>query len=139
MIEKGIVKEIFENKANVVIKKHSACKKCGVCKYDNDEKTVIAQAINNVGAKEGDEVEVSLSFGVLLSASLIAYIIPLIMFVLGCALGFYVLSTNNPVISFITGLVFIMIAYFAIRSIDKKGGFKKKYTMKITKIINSEQ
>ncbi len=139
MIETGIVQEVFDNKAKISIQKHSACKKCGVCKYDAESKMVTAEAVNNIGAKEGDEVEVQMSFDVLMSASLIVYIIPLIMFIIGCVIGFYLISPNNPIVSFIIGLVFIIITYFIIRMFDRRGKFKKKYTMHITKIINGEQ
>lgn len=137
MIETGIVKEVFENKAKISILKHSACKKCGVCKYDAESKMLTAEALNNIGAKEGDEVEIAMDFDVLMSASLIAYIIPIIMFIIGCALGFYLISPANPVISFIVGLIFITITYLIIRMIDKRGKFKKKYSMQITKIIKN--
>lgn len=139
MIETGIVKEVFENKAKISIQKHSACKKCGVCKYDAESKTLTAEAVNNIGAKEGDEVEVAMDFDVLMSASLIAYIIPLIMFIIGCAVGFYLISPANPIIALIVGIVFITITYFVIKMFDKRGRFKKKYSMQITKIISSGQ
>jgi sigma-E factor negative regulatory protein RseC len=138
MIEVGTIKEIYGNKAKVQIKKHSACKKCGVCKYDVDEKLVIAEAENAAGAKIGDEVEVQMDFDVLLSASLIAYIIPITVFIIGCVIGFYLISDNNPIVSFAAGLVFIAGAYVVIKFFDRKGKFKKKYSMKITKIISEK-
>ncbi|NMC57764.1 MAG: SoxR reducing system RseC family protein [Eubacteriaceae bacterium] len=137
MIETGIVKEVFENKAKISIQKHSACKKCGVCKYDAESKMLTAEAVNNIGAKEGDEVEIAMDFDVLMSASLIAYIIPIIMFIIGCVLGFYLISPANPILSFIVGLIFIAITYLIIRMFDKRGKFKKKYSMQITKIIKN--
>jgi sigma-E factor negative regulatory protein RseC len=143
MTEIGVVKESSENKAVIVIARHSACKKCGVCKIGADEKTVIAQASNFIGAKAGDKVEVELSFKTLMSASFIIYVIPLVMFFIGCVIGFYFitiqsLGSNNPVVSFTAGCVFLIATYLIIRRVDKAGKFKNKYNMNIVKIINED-
>lgn len=143
MIETGIVKESHDNMASIIIQRHSACKKCGVCKIGTDEKTVIAQASNHIGAQVGDRVEVELSFGTLMSASLIIYVIPLIMFFIGCVIGFYLitihsLGTNNPIVSFAVGCIFLVTTYFIIRKMDRMGKFQNKYNMNIVKIFDED-
>lgn len=141
MIEEGIVKEVKQDKAFVEIVRSSACKKCGACQIDPEEKVVIAHAVNAAGAKEGDRVEVELNFEAVMSASLIVYIIPLIAFFLGSILGFYgvrigSLGPQNPVIALGMGSVFIAATYWIIKSLDRKGKFGKKYNMKIVRILN---
>ncbi len=69
------------------IVRSSACKKCGACQVDPEEKVVIAHATNSAGAKTGDTVEVELNFEAVMSASLIVYIIPSLRF-LGILIGF---------------------------------------------------
>ncbi len=143
MIETGIVKESYDNKATIIIQRHSACKKCGVCKIGTDEKTVVTQASNFIGAKAGDRVEVELSFGTLMSASLIIYIIPLLMFFIGCVIGFYLITihsfgANNPIVSFIGGCIFLIVTYLIIRKMDRMGKFRNKYNMDIVKIIEKD-
>ena len=144
MIEQGIVKKTIKDKALVEIVRSSACKKCGACQIDPEEKVVIAHATNSAGAKTGDTVEVELNFEAVMSASLIVYIIPLVAFFLGSLIGFYGIrigakGPENPVIALLTGLVFIAIAYLIIKVLDKKGRFGRKYNMKVVRIINSDE
>ncbi len=140
MIEEGIVKEVRQDRAFVEIIRSSACKKCGACQIDPEEKVVIAHAINAAGAKAGDRVEVELNFDAVMRASLIVYIIPLIMFFIGSIIGFYwvrisAAGPQNPVIALACGVVCIAVAYGVIKTMDRKGKFGKKYNMKVIRVL----
>ncbi|MPW26002.1 sigma E factor regulator [Alkalibaculum sp. M08DMB] len=144
MKEIGIVNSINGNKASVIIQRSAACGDCGACQVGKDRLTMETYAINEINAKAGDKVEVEMAFKNVMKAAIIAYGIPLIMFILGSVLG--TLYTNiileqpeNPIISFLSGLILMAVAYMIIRVFDKRGAFSFTYEPHITTIINATE
>ncbi|MFZ7122035.1 MAG: SoxR reducing system RseC family protein, partial [Eubacteriaceae bacterium] len=141
MKEIGIVNSIRGNEAKVIIQRNAACGDCGACQVGKDKLTMEATAINVIGAKEGDKVEVEMKFVNVLRASFIMYGIPLIMFIVGSIIGYYYSSIvleqpENPIFSFLFGIILTAITYFVIKYLDSKGKFSHKYEPQITNIID---
>ena len=140
MKEIGIVSGIQGKKAQVIIQRSSACGDCGACQVGKNKLTMETNAVNAVGAQRGDQVEVEMSFVNILKASLILYGIPLIVFILGVFAGNYIPFQNqpdNPLISFLSGLLLMTLSYIVIKIFDQKGVFSVKYEPHITNIIKS--
>jgi sigma-E factor negative regulatory protein RseC len=140
MKEVGIVQKMQGNRAHVSIQRHAACGDCGACHVGRDKMTMNAIAYNGVGAEVGDAVEVEMQFTNVMKASMIAYGIPLVVFILGSVFGFYVLNPmlgagDNPMPAFLSGLVLTILSYFTIRVLEKKGAFSKGYEPNITAVL----
>lgn len=61
------------------------CHKCSGC--GAVQETMVFTAQNPIGAKPGDVVTVQTDTGPVLAAAAIMYVLPLVLFFLGCALG----------------------------------------------------
>lgn len=95
MEETGVVKSINGRMARVKVQKSPMCEKCsgGMCTM-SEEGTEI-EAINDIGAYEGQHVEIQMPAGYVKS-SLIAYGTPVIALIGGAILGKEVLSGWFP-------------------------------------------
>jgi len=141
MKEIGIVSSTQGMKATVTIQRSAACGDCGACQVGKEKLTMEASAVNVVHAKTGDKVEVEMAFKNVMKASFIAYGLPLIMFVLGCVLGSFYTSnilgqSENPIFSFLSGLVLMALTYGVIKIFDNKGLFTISYEPRITTILD---
>ncbi|HAE63164.1 MAG TPA: sigma E factor regulator [Eubacteriaceae bacterium] len=142
MKEIGVVNTITGNKASVTIKRHAACGDCGACAVGKEKMTMETTAQNGIGAKAGDTVEVEMQFTNIMQASMIAYGLPLLMFVIGAVVGFYPINTlfgtpENPITAFATGTLLTAITYIAIKFADKSGRFSNGFEPIITNVINN--
>ncbi|WP_303864601.1 SoxR reducing system RseC family protein [Alkalibaculum bacchi] len=136
MIEIGTVDSIVEKKAKVTIERSAMCGDCGACQVGKDKLTMETTVLNTVNAKVGDKVEVEMAFKNVLMASIIAYGIPLLFFIIGVMLSsLFIGEVENPIISFISGLVLMAVAFIIIKILDKKGTFSFTYEPQITNII----
>lgn len=141
MKEVGIVRGQQGKKAQVSIQRHAACGDCGACHVGRDKMTMEATAYNGIGAKVGERVEVEMQFANVMKASMIAYGIPLVVFILGAVVGFYWINPrlgagDSPIPAFIAGLVLTAISYIVIRILEKTGAFTKGYEPLITAILD---
>lgn len=142
MKEIGIVQEIRGKKAQVVIKRHAACGDCGACQVGKEKMTMETMARNDAGAEVGNEVAVEMEFANVLKATSIMYGIPLIGFILGCAIGYFLaqaMKWDMVLVPFFCGIVLVVVSYGVIRKLDKKGKFNSKYEPVITEIITAER
>lgn len=136
MIEIGTVDSIIGKKAKVIIERSAMCGDCGACQVGKDKLTMETTVLNTVNAKVGDRVEVEMAFKNVLGASMIAYGIPLLFFIIGAMLSsLFTGGVENPVISFISGLVLMAATFIVIKILDKKDAFSFTYEPQITNII----
>ncbi len=112
-MEVGVIKEIKDNKAIITMERKSACAGCHACEVSHDKQEMTMTAINECNGKIGDNVAVELVVDRLMFATIILYGIPLVTTVLGFFIGYYVF--NSEVVSFIMGIVFMLITYFIIK------------------------
>src|SRR3990170_4643827 len=90
MIEEGVVVEVFDGMAKVRAVRGSSCEGCAsksMCKPGAAGSNTVIEAKNILGAHIGERVEVAMQPKLLLKASFITYIVPLISFVAGAAIG----------------------------------------------------
>lgn len=88
MIEEiGIVKSVDGSLARVMVQKKSSCDGCtaGACRPGDQSMEI--EAINSIGAREGQRVRISVQTLPYLKGSAIVYGIPAVFLVLGAVLG----------------------------------------------------
>ncbi len=138
MKEYGTVTAVHGRKAQVTIARSAMCGDCGACQVGRENLTMEASAENQAGAKPGDEVAVEMEFTNVMKATGIAYGIPLVMMLIGGALGWIFgpgLGFDQVLASFWTGILFIAVSYIFIKKKKKRGAFKSKYNPVITEIM----
>ena len=108
------VKESFPNgTAQVIIIRESACSgdchKCSGC--GAAQETLLIEAQNPIGAGRGDLVTVSSESGPVLKAAVVLYMMPLVLFFLGYALGaaLRISSALMACLGFVLGIVLVVV------------------------------
>ena len=136
----GFVKDISDGKAKVEIKRISGCgggcKTCGGC--DTPSHMVVIK--NSINAEVGDMVEIRGESKNLLKYTMIVYMIPFSMLMIGIIGGMQVLKnfgiSNYEPLSFLVGLVFLALGYFIVKLYDTKISNKEDdETIVMTKVI----
>jgi len=121
MKETGRIRRILkEDIAEVEFKSSSACSKCGKCSLGVSG-DVFIEAVNKIGAKKGDKVEVEISSVV--SSSFIVYILPVIFIVLGYFIGVQVhplwgLKISMESLGIVFALIFLFISFVLLKLYD---------------------
>lgn len=133
MVEIGEVIKTEKGNATVSFERKTACDNCGMCAFNKDDMKVKLILKNDVNAKVGDVVEVSMGDRFVLMSAVIVYLIPLVLVGLGILIGTlckleYYLQIILAAVGFVLG--FVISAF-----IDKKLKKKKKYSPTITSII----
>ena len=139
MEQVGFVKNISKGKAEVEVKRISGCgggcKSCGGC--DTPSHTVFIK--NNINAEIGDTVEIKGETKNILKYTLIVYMIPFAMLIIGITFGMKILKnlevSNQEPLSFLIGLVFLALGYFIVKIFDKKIEKEDDSTITMTRII----
>ncbi|TYC88345.1 SoxR reducing system RseC family protein [Acetobacterium wieringae] len=144
MKEIGTVRSLRGNSAEVEIKRNSACGDCGACHISKDQSVMLTTAKNTVNAKNGETVEVEMQFVNVFVAAFIMYGIPLVAFILGSSVTYYVIGSfklglDQVLVSFLTGICLTAIAYLAIRHFDRQGRFNSKYQPVIIAVIDNAE
>ena len=131
MAEKGIVTELKGELAVIKMKRTEACAKCRACIAGMSEKEMVMEADNQCNAQVGDWVELELVDNGFFFAVMIMYGIPLVAFLAGILLSYFVFlprlmpQMNPDLPSFIIGLIFTGGAYLWIRSQESRWEAKK--------------
>ena len=125
MIEEfGTIVELKGKHVAVVLcAKSSFCTHCaamGTCQIGSDNRSMLVEASNPLGAQVGDHVKLVTSSKSFLQSSFILYIVPLIALVAGALLGFGIGERlpNGPdpnLLSAIIGVAFLVGAFLVIR------------------------
>jgi len=137
--EEGIVIKAGTGIALVKTSRSSACKSCSSsesCSVKGNEMEV--EAINEVGAKDGDRIMLSFATTSFLKATFLLYIFPVICLIVGAVAGQKFAPYTNfdeSVLSALTGFVFFFIAVIMIKSMGNRMARKDEYKPKISKIL----
>lgn len=139
MREKAIVVLNKGSQARVEIVRSSACDHCQGCDVGRKKKTIRVWASNPLNATKGQTVEIELKAATILTATFIAYIIPLFSFFAGISLG-YLASAAFGIIptelfSLFIGLLMMGISFLGIHLYSKNAGKTQKYNSRIINIM----
>jgi sigma-E factor negative regulatory protein RseC len=128
--------------AVVLCKKGSFCKHCAAmdtCKMGADNKSMMVEAHNVIGAAVGDKVKLVTSSKSFLQSSFLLYIVPLIALLVGAILGFEVGQNlqNGPdpnLLAAIIGTAFLVGSFLVIR-VGSRAIPPENFMPRITEII----
>lgn len=141
MEQEGYIIEIVDNKtAKLKMQRHSACASCGKCATTSEQKDVIVEVDNAIGAKVGDRVTVNMDSINVLKATAIVYMIPLVGLLGGTIATYYILQaakvmSNIETISGGVGLALMLISFLILKINDKKFRDSREYIPVVTKIL----
>ena len=142
MNQQGFIVEIVDDKtAKMRMQRHSACASCGKCaKLTSESQDLVVEVDNQIGAKVGDHVEVSMESVKVMKATMLAYILPLVFLIAGTAICFFVLNKiefKGPIelLSGLSGLLFTFLSYLYLRKNDKKYRESRDYIPGVVRII----
>ena len=140
--EQGIVVKTHSNTAWVKTVKSGNCAGCsarGSCNAMGGDNEMEVKAINEAGAKLGDRIVLSFKTSSLLKASFLLYVFPILLLILGAALGQEIAAQfdlNPSGFSAIMGFAFFFAALLIIKTTANKLAQKNDYRPKITKILS---
>ena len=96
------------------------------------------KAVNSAGARVGDRIVLSFETAALLKAAFLIYVFPIILLIVGAALGQVLaplIEFSPSALSVLLGFAFFFTALFIIKARANKMAKKNAYQPKITKII----
>jgi sigma-E factor negative regulatory protein RseC len=124
MKEQGVVVEVRGAAAIVRLEEQGGCSSCssaGACKAEAGGR--LLEAENRIGAKAGDHVEVELSGGSFITASLVVYMVPVLFLFAGAFLaGRYGPSLYGGISvdawQALGGVLFLVVSALGLRMYD---------------------
>lgn len=139
MEQVGFVRSIGNGNAELEVRRASGCGSCNGCAGGCEEKTHVVTLKNTIDAKVGDLVELTGESKSILKYMFIIYMIPFVFLIAGIVLGDrYFKSIGNQnyeLLSFGTGVLFLVVSFFIVRIIDKGIAKSNKETIRMTKVL----
>jgi sigma-E factor negative regulatory protein RseC len=142
--EVGMVVAVRGDLAQVTMQRSRVCEGCGSCCVLVDEDTMLAEARNAVGAKQGDRVVVELPASASIRAAYILYGVPLLAFLVGLGVGALLGSALfgggfNVPLGLIFGFAFLVISYILLSRIYAPGSrASSRYRPVVKRILTSK-
>lgn len=136
----GFVVSVDKDMAKILVRRASACgENCASCGSNCNSKSIALELKNTLGAKPGDYVALKAHTNQILKSAAVAYLIPLLVMILGIIIGINIFKSigyaNYETYGFIMGLLFLGFSYIMLRIIEKKVG--SKTIIEMTRIINN--
>lgn len=118
--------------ATVRISRKAECEGCKMCSFRRGENYVKVRAENAAGAVAGDTVEVVAEKSFTLQASLIVYILPLLIAAAGLVGGYFL---GGEILAFGLCLGCLLLGYIIVATIDRALSKRRGYAPRIAKIL----
>jgi len=138
MNEFGEIVDIKNENAVVMVRRSSACEKCGACQMGSHSDEMLLTIPNVLKGEVGDYVELELASGQVLKASAISYLIPLAALVLGVAAGYLLgnaYNFNQELAGALLGLLFTALSFLGIRKMEPIFKEGHQFSPKMVQII----
>jgi len=143
-IEEAIVSKLNFDATSALVKtvRKTACESCSsrdACSTIENGESMEVEVINNIGAKTGDRVVISIETASLLKLSFLLYIFPILLMILGAVVGHKtapLLNFDESVFSAILSFFFFFLSFVFIKFKGKTLSKKNEYKPKIVRIIN---
>jgi len=140
--ERGVVEKSSPQKAVVRIEQSSACATCqsrGACQVQND-KIFLVEVVNDLGAKVGDVVEISMPSGSVIKASLAVYALPVLGLILGALSGGALagaLRVQPTAASLVGGGAGLAVSIGILKWLDRSVRSRPDYSPRMTKVFTT--
>ncbi len=136
MKEQGIVTRIISSRlAEVAFQRSEACAKCKAC-HAVGEGMMGIEAINEIGARRDDIVEIEIPSGEVVKGSIVVFLLPIFFLAAGYLLGSAV-SGGSEAAGVIFALISLALSFLAIRWYDKNIQQKEALRARILRVISS--
>ena len=129
MSEKGVVVNLQGDQAIIEMEASKDCEACGACSYSREGR-MVTPVTNTLKAKVGDSIEIEIESQVVIVAAAIVYILPIVFFFAGYALGLWIgrlLEFDTDLLGISGGALFLILSYGAVRSLDKRARLSRRY------------
>ena len=96
------------------------------------------KALNEIGAKTGDRILLTIETGSILKVTFLLYVFPILLLITGAAIGQQMASyfdLNPSALAAILGFSFFFAALVLIKAAGQRLAQKNEYQPKITKIL----
>ena len=139
--EQGVIETVRPRKALVRIHRSSACEGCksrGACQSLSDREMLV-EVENELSARAGDRVEISIPAGSLLKLSLLVYFIPIVAFLIGAYAGDAwsgALKMDAVLASVLLGGGAMALTFVMLRKMSRSAEGKGRYSPRITRIVS---
>ncbi|MBU4240327.1 MAG: SoxR reducing system RseC family protein [Actinomycetia bacterium] len=113
-----------------VIIESSACGDCHTCGFGavQDGKSIEVNALNEVGAREGNEVFLEVSGRKVMEASVVLFLIPFMAFITGFLIGYYpawyLFHAARTAVSVILAFSFLAGSYYLVHILGRASEFE---------------
>lgn len=140
--EEGVVVRVDNNRAWIKTLRSGSCEACssrGACGVSGSGKEMEVEALNDVGAVAGDQVQIRFDTGKLMGISFFIYIFPVLMLIAGAVLGQKMAplyQMNESTASALAGFGFFGLAFLVIRLGGSALAGKREYQPRIAKIVS---
>jgi len=120
LTEYGQVVDIKGDIAHVKFMRTSACGKCRACGMLSTQNEIVVQVKNEYDAAMGDMVAVSIRMKKAMGASVLAYVFPLLMLILGVFVGWLLADvwhvfSNTDTTMALCGIIFAVLSFFLLK------------------------
>jgi sigma-E factor negative regulatory protein RseC len=138
----GIVIKVNSSTAWVKCTRSAACESCKAKDFcdtvGGSDDDVEIEAINAAKAKVDDRVTISFKTSSLLKVSFLVYMVPVLFLILGVVIGDKIAAIFNydqSIFSVLAGLLFLLAAFFFVKTKGSKMSKKDEYKPKIIRIL----
>ena len=137
--EQGIIEKVTDQKATVRVRRSPACAHCSSrisCEISNRD--MLVEISNDLKAKAGDLVEISIPEGIVLKMSVFVYLFPIIALMTGAFLGEFIansLQSKSSWPAILLGIIFFALAFCVLKVFERKKMSGGDYTPKMTAIV----
>ena len=103
---------------------------------------MVVEALNQAQSSVGDRVEISIEEGSVLKASVLVYLVPVVMLLIGAVIGKTLgarLAMDTDLAAFVVGAVVFAITLAIVRHRGRKLGEQAEYLPVITRILDKAQ
>jgi len=138
--EQGFVERVSGGKAVVRIARSSACTACQSRESCGEAlgKDMIVEVANDLGAREGDRIEIGIRSGLFLILSLLIYLLPVTALIGGAVAGGAsagALHMNPTVASIVGGFLCMAVTFYVLKRFDRSARAQKEFGPKMTRIL----
>lgn len=139
--EQGIVEKVKNSKAMIRVNRTTACETCkshGSCQME--KRDIVVEVANDLQAKVGDMVELSMPDGAIVQLSAMVYLLPIIALIIGAFTGASIgeaLLWNASVSAVTGGALLMVIVFFILKKLEKTPDFRQRFQAHITRIISA--
>ena len=142
MIEVGRIVEISGGKAKVSLPRKEGCAGCGRCSFAVGGKNMLLEAENDAGGRPGDEVEVNVPSRDPLQASLLIFGLPLLAFLVGAIIGYWIFQSFGADPDFgaiLIGAAGLVAVFLWVRSRERRRSSTGDGRVAVIRVIHPDR